>query len=114
MKERHAKQLMDLQGKMLVKHQQRPKFSTVLLNLRKIEEHLVRAKNYPEAQKMKVKADALEESEIRKSNKQRKKDNAHQENKFKAAKNQELNALNKRIESGRKELSKKRQNELER
>jgi hypothetical protein len=35
--------------------QQRPKFSRELLNLRKIQEHLAKARDYTEAHKMKLK-----------------------------------------------------------
>ena len=38
----------------------RPKYSKDLLNLRKIQETLAKQKDYAEAHKMKLKADALE------------------------------------------------------
>ena len=41
--------------------QVRPKYSKDLLNLRKIQETLAKQKDYGEAHKMKLKADALEE-----------------------------------------------------
>ena len=59
MKERHAKQLQEFQAKTLAK-QQFPKFSPALLNCRRIEEHLVKAGDYNEAHKVKMKADAME------------------------------------------------------
>jgi len=44
MQERHEKELLDYQKILLAKQQQRTKFSTELLNLRKIQEHLARQK----------------------------------------------------------------------
>ena len=48
----------------MIEKQQRPKFSRELLNLRRIQEHLAKARDYTEAHKMKLKADALEAWEI--------------------------------------------------
>ena len=42
----------------------RPKFSKELLNLRKIQETMARSKDYTEAHKLKLKADALEAWEL--------------------------------------------------
>lgn len=42
----------------------RPKFSKDLLNLRKIQETMARSKDYTEAHKLKLKADALEAWEL--------------------------------------------------
>lgn len=114
MQERHEKELLDYQKILLAKQQQRTKFSTELLNLRKIQEHLAKAKDYTEAQKIKTKADALEAVETKRGLKRRQKEITQQEIKFQNSKNQEMAALQKRVESGRKELNKKRQNELER
>lgn len=114
MKERHADELKEVQKKLLSKQQQRPKFSTELLNLRKIEEHLAKAKNYSEAQKIKTKADAIEVTERKRIDKRRQRDLAQQEAKFQTLKDQELATLQKRIESSRKEHNRKRQDELDR
>lgn len=114
MKERHATEFLDFQKKLLLKQQQRPKFSTELLNLRKIEEHLAKAKDYSEAHKMKTKADNLEAVELKKCSKIRQREMVQQEEKFMNSKEQEIEALGKRIESSRKEQKKKRQVELER
>lgn len=48
-----------LMGKLI-----RPKFSKELLNLRKIQETMARSKDYTEAHKLKLKADALEAWEL--------------------------------------------------
>mmetsp|Transcript_29771 Transcript_29771/g.43681 ORF Transcript_29771/g.43681 Transcript_29771/m.43681 type:complete len:276 (-) Transcript_29771:210-1037(-) len=114
MKERHTAEFQEFQKKLLLKQQQRPKFSTELLNLRKIEEHLAKAKDYNEAHKMKTRADALEAVELKRCSKIRQREMAQQEEKFKFSKEQEIENLKKRIESGRKEQRKKRQVELER
>lgn len=49
MREKHKSELLEFQQKMLEKHQ-KPKFSKDLLNLRRIEEHLARQKEYVLAQ----------------------------------------------------------------
>lgn len=59
MKERHGAELRDFQ-RMLMGKLIRPKFSKDLLNLRKIQETMARSKDYTEAHKLKLKADALE------------------------------------------------------
>ena len=113
MKDRHISELKDFQQKLLAK-QLRPKFSTELLNYRKIQEHLAKAKDYNEAHKIKVKADALEAHEMEKwlTNKQ----NVlfQMEEKFKQQKQQELSALQKRIRTSREEQKKQRHIALER
>jgi hypothetical protein len=50
---------MNYVGRLMAK-QIRPKYSKDLLNLRKIQETLAKQKDYAEAHKMKLKADALE------------------------------------------------------
>mmetsp|Transcript_44684 Transcript_44684/g.52354 ORF Transcript_44684/g.52354 Transcript_44684/m.52354 type:complete len:260 (+) Transcript_44684:267-1046(+) len=113
MKDRHISELKDFQQKLLAK-QLRPKFSTELLNYRKIQEHLAKAKDYNEAHKIKNKADALEAHEMEKwlTNKQ----NVlfQMEEKFKQQKQQELSALQKRIRTSREEQKKQRHIALER
>ena len=94
--------------------QARPKFSRELLNLRNIQEHLAKAKDYTEAHKMKLKADALEAWEIEKWRNQKQQEMFQQEAKFKHSKQQELIALQKRIQTGREEQKKRRQLDLER
>mmetsp|Transcript_27761 Transcript_27761/g.40890 ORF Transcript_27761/g.40890 Transcript_27761/m.40890 type:complete len:266 (-) Transcript_27761:2499-3296(-) len=113
MKERHVTELQEFQEKILAK-QQRPKFSTELLNYRKIEEHLAKAKDYNEAHKIKAKADKLEEFETEKWIRRKQKEMFQQENKFKNTKQQELSALQKRIQTGREEQKKQRHVDLER
>ena len=112
MKERHLDELKEFQQKLLEK-QQKPKFSPVLLNYRKIEEHLARYKNYNDAHKVKAKADRMEAKETEQWNKTKQREMFQQESQFKAAKRQELSALQKRIKTGREEQSKRRQIELQ-
>ena len=112
-KERHLDELKQFQQRLLEK-QQKPKFSPVLLNYRKIEEHLARSKNYSEAHKVKAKADRMEAKETEQWNKMKQKEMLQHENQFKAAKRQELCALQKRIKAGREEQRKRRQIALER
>ena len=92
----------------------RPKFSKDLLNLRKIQDTLAKQKDYAEAHKMKLKADALEAWELEKWHSQRQQDLLGKEAKFKVAKQSELQALQKRIQTGREEQKKQRHQDLER
>jgi hypothetical protein len=108
MKDRHLEELKEFQQKLLEK-QQKPKFSAVLLNYRKIEERLARLKNYGEAHKVKAKADRTEAMEIEQWNEKKQKEMFQQEGQFKAAKRQELSALQKRIKTGRESHKKHRQ-----
>lgn len=113
MKERHGAELRDYQRRLMAK-QVRPKYSKDLLNLRKIQETLAKQKDYGEAHKMKLKADALEAWELEKWHGERQKDLLQKEQKFKVAKEQELVALQKRIQTGREEQKKQRHLDLER
>lgn len=113
MKDRHLRELEEFQQKLLEK-QQKPKFSTVLLNYRKIEERLARSKNYSEAHKVKAKAKRLEATEIEQWNRKKEKEMLQQEIQFKATKRHELSALQKRIKTGREAHKKQRQLALER
>ena len=113
MKDRHVSELKAFQNKILSK-QAKPKFSTELLNYRKIQEHLAKAKDYNQAHKMKIKADNLETHEKEKWFEHKQQEMSQQENKFKQGKLQELTALQKRIQTGKEELKKQRHVELER
>lgn len=113
MKERHGSELKEFQTKLLSK-QPKPKFSTELLNYRKIQERLAKAKDYNQAHKMKVKADNLETHETEKWFEQKQQEMTQQERKFKQGKLQELTALQKRIQTGREGQKKQRHIELER
>merc|ERR1719199_1731559 len=113
MKERHAAELREFQRKLLGK-QQKPKFSRELLNLRKIQEHLAKQKDYTEAHKMKLKSDALEAWELEKWRNLKQQEMFQKEAKFKHRQQQELLALQKRIQTGREEQKKQRQMDLER
>ncbi len=113
MKDRHGNELQEYHAKLLAK-QPKAKFSTELLNYRKIEEHLVKSKDYGEAHKTKEKADELEAIEMERWMKRREKDMNRLENQFKQGKRQELSALQKRIQTGREEQKKQRQLALQR
>jgi hypothetical protein len=111
--ERHQGELREFQRKLLGK-QQKPKFSRELLNLRKIQEHLAKQKDYTEAHKMKLKSDALEAWELEKWRNLKQQEMFQREAKFKHRQQQELLALQKRIQTGREEQKKQRQLDLER
>jgi hypothetical protein len=113
MKERHASELRDYQRR-LMGRQIRPKYSKDLLNLRKIQETLAKQKDYAEAHKIKLKADALEAWELEKWHSKRQQDLLQKEAKFKHVKQQELIALQKRVQTGREEQKKQRHQDLER
>ncbi|CAN0440188.1 unnamed protein product, partial [Laminaria digitata] len=85
--ERHGAELRDYQRRLL-QAQPRPKFSRELLDLRRIQEHLAKAKDYAEAHKMKLKSDALEAWELEKWRNKRQADLCQRESKFKHGKAQ--------------------------
>eukprot|EP00605_Chrysophyceae_sp_TOSAG23-4_P001038 GSChrysophyteH1.ASY1.ANO1.1141.1 assembled CDS len=91
MKERHAAELRDYQRRLMAKQ-----------------------KDYAEAHKIKLKADALEAWELEKWHSQRQQDLLQKEAKFKHVKQQELIALQKRVQTGREEQKKQRHQDLER
>jgi hypothetical protein len=70
--------------------------------------------SYAEAHKIKLKADALEAWELEKWHSQRQQELLQKEAKFKHVKQQELVALQKRIQTGREEQKKQRHQDLER
>lgn len=70
--------------------------------------------SYAEAHKIKLKADALEAWELERWHSQRQQDLLGKEGKFKHVKQQELVALQKRIQTGREEQKKQRHQDLER
>lgn len=112
MRERHGAELREYQRKCMSK-QVRPKFSKDLLDLRKIQETLAKQKDYAEAHKMKLKADALEAWELEKWQQQRQAEMHQKESTFRHHKQTELLALQKRIQTGREEQKKQRQMDLE-
>ena len=69
---------------------------------------------YSEAHKMKLKGDALEAAELEKWDELKQQESLQKEAQFKHAKQQELIALQKRIQSGREEQKKQRHLDLER
>jgi hypothetical protein len=113
MKKKHEEEVDKLREELNNK-QQKPKFSTELLKYRKVEEHLVKSKDYGEAHRTKEKADELEAIETQRWMKKRIKDINRSEQQFKEKKKQELIALEKRLQTGREELKKQRQFQLER
>jgi len=113
MNERHQGELREFQRKLLGK-QAKPKWSRELLNLRKIQEHLAKQKDYTEAHKMKLKSDQLEKWELEKWRNLKQQEMFQREAKFKHRQEQEMLALQKRIQTGREEQKKQRQVDLER
>jgi hypothetical protein len=79
-----------------------------------LEEILIFLFSYAEAHKIKLKADALEAWELEKWHSERQQDLLQKEAKFKYNKQQELLALQKRIQTGREEQKKQRHLDLER
>jgi hypothetical protein len=113
LKARHKAELQEFQEKLISKPL-KPKFSKELLNLRKIQGHLAKQKDYAEAHKMKLKANSLEGWELEKQQNQRQQQMFKKEAKFKHKQQQEVRALKKRITSGRQTQKRQRQFDLER
>mmetsp|Transcript_21985 Transcript_21985/g.19994 ORF Transcript_21985/g.19994 Transcript_21985/m.19994 type:complete len:188 (+) Transcript_21985:282-845(+) len=113
MKQRHIAELKEFQNKIEDK-QIKPKLSKELLNLRKIQETLAKRKDYAEAHKMKLKADALEVFEMEKWQTIKQQELLQREAQFKHLKQQELSALQKKIQSDREKLKKERHLAIER
>ncbi len=113
MKQKHTEGLEEFR-KQLLEKQMKPKFSTELLNYRKIQDHLAKAKDYTEANKVKLKADALEVVDLEKWQQKRQECISQQEENFRQLKLQEYSALQKRIQSGREAQKKQRNLEFDR
>lgn len=113
MREKLKSELLEFQQKLLEKNP-KPKFSKDLLNLRRIEEHLARQKDYGEAHKIRLKSEALEAWELEKWRNRKQQEMYQREVTFKQRQKQDLDALQKRIQSGREEQKKQRQMDLER
>mmetsp|Transcript_10597 Transcript_10597/g.20948 ORF Transcript_10597/g.20948 Transcript_10597/m.20948 type:complete len:267 (+) Transcript_10597:77-877(+) len=114
MKERHGTELMEYIRNAQSEPLRKPKFSKELLNLRKIQQTLAKQKEYAEAHKIKLKADNLEAFELEKMRNQHQMKLSNVVEKFKAKQTSELQALRKRVQTGREEQKKQRQLDLER
>jgi hypothetical protein len=113
MKQKHSEGLEEFRRQLLAKHI-KPKFSTELLNYRKIQDHLAKAKDYTEANRVKVKADALEVMDMERWQQKRQECISQQEENYKQQKLQEYTALQKRLQTGREAQKKQRSLELDR
>ncbi len=109
-KKRHEEELLEYQKKLL-QQQTRPKYSRKVLDLRNKQEHLAKARHYSEAHKFKLKSNALETVELEQFHKKRKEEMLAKEQQFKRSKATEMQALLKRIESGR--LDQKKQHKMD-
>lgn len=114
MKARHRQELADWQKQIIGESQKRIKFSKELLNLRRIQEVLAKQKDYQQAALMKARADNLEAWELEKLGNRKQQDLFLKEQRFKKRQKSELEALMKRVETGREEQKKQRQLDLER
>merc|ERR1712010_84244 len=114
MKKKHANELFRFKEKLQKSQPYRPKFSKELLNTRKIQETLAKMKHYPEAHKIKIKADRLEEIELEKLRSQHAHKLAAQEMHFAQRQQLELATLMKRIDTAEQEHKIQRQQDLER
>jgi len=113
MKQRHADDLNEFRRKAAAAAL-RPKFGPELLNLRKIQATLAKQKEYAEAHKVKLKADALEARELNKLNLQHQGRLGASEDKQMYKQAQELEALRQRVVAGREEHKRQRQADLQR
>jgi hypothetical protein len=113
MKGRHARELANFQKHMIESISNKPKFSKELLNLRRIQDTLARAKDYKEAHRIKMRADQLEAWELEKLRNSTQQGMYSKEAQFRRRQTNELLALQKRIQTGRDEQKKQRQRDLE-
>lgn len=113
MKARHAQELANFQKHMIESISNKPKFSKELLNLRRVQETLAKAKDYKEAHRIKMRADQLEAWELEKLRNSTQQGMYAKEAQFRRRQTNELLALQKRIQSGRDEQKKLRQRDLE-
>lgn len=114
MKSRHAQEFAHYQAELREKQPLRPKFSSELLNLRRVQQALAKQCNYTEAHRTQQKADMLEASEMGALTSAWETKLERQENIFKGKQEAELLALVKRIQTGQKEQDKARKTELDR
>ncbi len=110
MKKRHEEEFLDYQ-KTLLQQQTRQKYSWNVLDLRNKQERFAKARHYSEAHKLKLKSDALEAAELQKFHKKRQDEMLAKEHQFKRSKATEIQALLKRVESGR--LDQKKQHKMD-
>eukprot|EP00769_Ergobibamus_cyprinoides_P001796 gnl/Ergobibamus_cyprinoides/287.p1 GENE.gnl/Ergobibamus_cyprinoides/287~~gnl/Ergobibamus_cyprinoides/287.p1 ORF type:complete len:456 (+),score=147.46 gnl/Ergobibamus_cyprinoides/287:1-1368(+) len=113
MQDRHTTEFADYRQKVEAKPC-RVKFSSQLLNMRRIEQTLAKQKKYAEAQHVKLRADALERWEVEKATAEEDQRMANREALFRHQQAQELAALRKRIRSGRQQLIKARDDDIAR
>eukprot|EP00741_Cyanophora_paradoxa_P008108 tig00001229_g7845.t1 len=114
MRDRHAAEYAEFIEQLQMKPEHSPKFSKELLNLRRIQEVLAKQKEYADAHKVKLKADNLEAWELEKLRNQRDQKIANLISKFQSKQMMEMQALHKRVQTGREEQKKQRQLDLER
>ncbi|KAG9392430.1 Chromosome partition protein Smc [Carpediemonas membranifera] len=115
MRERHEVEIQEMRNKLFGSSAiRKPKFSSQLLNMRKIEQTLAHQKKYHEAHQLKVRADALERWELEKLRAENEQTCLNKEAGFRQKQAQELTALRKRIRAGREELLKTRQSDVDR
>jgi hypothetical protein len=92
----------------------RPKHSSKLLDLRRIEVSLAKQGDYQEAQKVKVRADAMEKAEVARHTAHREQTQHAAEVKLHQRHELEVNSLRQRIQTGAEEQRVARQQDLER
>ena len=114
MRQRHMLDLREFHKKKDEAPELKPKHSKDLLDLRKIQVTLAKQGDYAEAQKVKVRADALEATEIERARQEREQQALGTEGKLLHRQEQELKALRKRIQTGAEEQRQARQQDLER
>jgi len=114
MRQRHVLDLREFHKMKEEKPELKPKHSRDMLDLRRIEVSLAKQGDYAEAQKVKVRADALEAQEIERTRQEREQQTLATEGKLLHRQEQELKALRKRIQTGAEEQRQARQQDLER
>ncbi|CAI2359473.1 unnamed protein product [Moneuplotes crassus] len=109
LKERHSKEMAELQKDLADKLNKNLKFSKKVYDLRRRVEALINMRNYEEADKYKMFLIKLENEERVKKSKELRKDTLKKEKKLKNLHQQQMAALLKRIQRDRNEQLKHRQ-----
>ena len=114
MKVRHQQEFLDFQKDLRIRMPLRPKFSSDILNMRRVQNSLAKQNNFAEAHRIQKAADDLEANELVKLTSAWELKLQRQEDLFQAKQESELLALVKRVQTGQEEQNKVRKTEYDR
>eukprot|EP01017_Pseudomicrothorax_dubius_P016473 TRINITY_DN186_c0_g1_i3.p1 TRINITY_DN186_c0_g1~~TRINITY_DN186_c0_g1_i3.p1 ORF type:complete len:245 (-),score=94.23 TRINITY_DN186_c0_g1_i3:362-1096(-) len=112
--QRHHEETARFTDELIKSLPERPKDTSEILNMRKIEESLARQRDYIEAHKVQQKCNMIVLEELEKWNVTRDTKIRNQINQLTIKQQQELNAFRQRVAASQDETAKTRTNELER